>query len=177
MNFDASLIITIVLGIVIIVNGILLIINNFEVKKYKKMYDKALAKFDSHENVTDEFQEIYRRINEVEKTTKNSVDIVNNFAEKMKNNIQKIGFVKYNAYDDTENKLSFSITLLDERNDGVLLNHVYSKHGSNVYAKLVEQGVIKDRISEEEAMSLKMACDDKNFKDRKVVELKNSKKK
>jgi hypothetical protein len=96
---------------------------------------------------------------------------MNNFGEKMKSNVQKIGFVKYNAYDDTENKLSFAIALLDERDNGILINHIYSKHGSNMYAKLVTKGEVEDRVSEEEMAALNEALDDKYFKERKVSQI------
>ena len=95
----------------------------------------------------------------------------------MKSNVQKVGFVKYNAYDETENKLSFALALLDEYNNGVLINHIYSKHGSNVYAKLVTETKVEDRISEEEEAALNMAIDDKYFKLRVVGETTKAKKK
>ena len=177
MNSNINLIIMIVLGVITVANLVLLIINNLRVKKLKNMYDKTLAKFNSHENIKDEFKTLYDRLREIENVSKNTTEVVNNFANEMKNNIQKIGFVKYNAYDDTENKLSFAITLLDNNKSGILLNHVYSKHGANIYAKLVQEGVIKERISEEEAESLKLACEDKQFKERKITEFIKGKKK
>jgi hypothetical protein len=105
------------------------------------------------------------------------VESLNNLTEKMKSNVQKIGFVKYNAYDDTENKLSFALAMLDEHENGVLINHIYSKHGSNIYAKLVTNGKVEDRISEEEATALKGASEDKGFKQRKEIEVTKTTKK
>ena len=171
MEFSITNIIIIVLSIITVVNMILLIINNIKVKRYKSLYEKALAKFNSHHNIQDEFNSLYTRLNEVENITSETVATVDNFAEKMKSNVQKIGFVKYNAYDDTENKLSFALALLDERENGVLINHIYSKHGSNIYAKFVSNGKVEDRISEEEATALKIASEDKAFKERKVSEI------
>lgn len=171
MEFNITNITLIVLSALTIANLILLLINNVKVKKYKKLYEKALAKFNSHNNVQGEFNTLYTRLNEVENKSDNTVDIVNNFSEKMKNNVQKIGFVKYNAYDDTENKLSFALALLDERENGILINHIYSKHGSNIYAKLVKDGKVEDRISEEEIEALREAIDDKAFKERKTTEI------
>ena len=177
MKFDVNGTPIIVIGALTIVNLILLLVNNTKVKKYKKQYEKALAKFNSHENINDEFQSIYDRLNEVENLSNNNVKKVDNFSEKMKSNVQKIGFVKYNAYDDTDNKLSFALVLLDEYENGILINHIYSKHGSNFYAKLVSSGKVEERISEEEAMALKMAIEDKDFKERKVSEFKKVSKK
>lgn len=174
-NFEYVLIC--ILFLITSINFICLVINNKRVKKYKKLYEKALAKFNSKQNIEDEFQTIYDRLNEVEKISKETVERVDNFRDKMKSNVQKVGFVKYNAYDETENKLSFALALLDEYNNGVLINHIYSKHGSNVYAKLITETKVEDRISEEEIAALKMAIDDKDFKLRVVGNAKETKKK
>lgn len=176
MEFNITNISIIVLSLITIINFVLLIINNSKVRKYKKFYDKALAKFNSHTNAKDEFDNLYNRLNEVEQITNNTVNIVNNFNEKNKNNVQKIGFVKYNAYDETENKLSFALALLDEKENGILINHIYSKHGSNIYAKLVNFGKVEDRISDEELEAIRIASTDKDFKIRTVSEIKKIKK-
>ena len=177
MESNITNIIIILLSIVTLTNLVLLIVNNIKVKKYKNLYEKALAKFNSHKDINIEFNKLYDRLSEVENKALSSVDSVNNLIEKTKNNVQKIGFVKYNAYDDTENKLSFALALLDEHENGVLINHIYSKHGSNIYAKLVTNGKVEDRISEEEATALKEASDDKGFKQRKVIETNKTTKK
>ena len=161
----------IVLALITIINLILLVLNNMKVKKYKLLYEKALAKFNSHENIKDEFNTLYERLDKVENKVRVSVETVDTFNDKIKNNVQKIGFVKYNAYDETDNKLSFALALLDEMENGILVNHIYSKHGSNIYAKLVINGKVEDRISEEEATAIKIACEDKNFKERKATEI------
>lgn len=171
MDFNITNISLIILSVVTVLNLILLVINNLKVKKYKELYDKALSKFNSHENIKDEFITLYERLNNVENASKATVDIVNNFSDKIRSNVQKIGFVKYNAYDDTENKLSFALVLLDDRENGILINHIYSKHGSNIYAKLVTNGEVEDRISEEEVTAIKIACEDKGFKERKIIEV------
>lgn len=171
MEFNFTNISLIVLAVVTILNLILLLVNNIKVKKYKNLYEKALANFNSHKDINIEFNTLYERLNEVENKSANVVDIVNNFGEKMKCNVQKIGFVKYNAYDDTENKLSFALAMLDERENGILINHIYSKHGSNIYAKLVKNGEVEDRISEQESTALKIAAEDKGFKERKATEM------
>lgn len=166
-----------VVSIITCVNTLLLVINNKRVKEYKKLYEKTLAKFNSKKNIDDDFQTIYDRLNEVENISKETVETVDKFRNKMKSNVQKVGFVKYNAYDETENKLSFALALLDEYNNGVLINHIYSKHGSNVYAKLVTETKVEDRISDEEVAALQMAIDDKDFKLRVVGETPKTKKK
>lgn len=165
-----------ILFIITIMNYILLLRNNKKVKKYKEQYEKVLAKFNSKVDIQDDFQSIYDRLNAVEKKSEETVETVNKYINKIKSNVQKVGFIKYNAYDETENKLSFALALLDDYNNGVLINHIYSKHGSNIYAKLVTESKVEDRISEEEGLALQMAIDDKDFKLRVVGEVKETNK-
>ena len=175
MNISKEIVLIIIFLFFSIVNFILLLINNSRIKKYKRYYEKTLAKFNSHENVNDEFNLIYDRIRNVEELSKNTIEIVDKFEEKIKNNVQKIGFVKYNAYDETDNKLSFALAMLDDRNDGITINYIYSKHGGNIYAKLVSNGNTEERLSEEEALAIKNACDDKDFKARNILEVNKTK--
>ena len=81
----------------------------------------------------------------------------------MKNCIQKIGIVRYNAFKDTGSDLSFALAMLDEKNNGVVLNGIYSREMSNIYAKPVENGVSKYTISDEEKEAIQRAIEDKGI--------------
>ena len=73
--------------------------------------------------------------------------------------IQKVGVVRYNAYKDTGSDLSFSLALLDEKNNGVVMNGIYSREMSNIYAKPVEAGNSSYTLSEEEQQAIKKAME------------------
>ena len=169
-NMKFIFIVLIVMVIITIINYILLMISNKRVKKYKKQYDECLAKFNSRVGIRDEFTSLYERLKTVEDICKSTVDTSMETKELLRADIQKLGLVKYNAYDETENKLSFALALLDANENGVLINHIYSKHGSSIYCKLVKQGKVEERISEEESTALREASSDKEFKERKTVE-------
>ncbi len=70
---------------------------------------------------------------------------------------EKVGIVRYNAFQDTGSDLSFALALLDEKNNGVVLNGIYSREMSNIYAKPVENGKSKYTISEEENLAIEKA--------------------
>ena len=70
---------------------------------------------------------------------------------------QKVGFVRYNAFSDTGSDLSFAVALLDDENTGIILNGVYSREVSNIYAKQVIKGEAKNNLSEEEKQALNKA--------------------
>ena len=71
--------------------------------------------------------------------------------------IQKIGIVRYSAFKDTGSDLSFALALLDENNDGVVLNGIYSREMSNIYAKPIQNGKSTYTVSEEETQAISKA--------------------
>lgn len=70
---------------------------------------------------------------------------------------QKIGLVRYDAFDETGDKLSFSLTLLDGKNNGVVLSSLAGHDASRIYAKAVTGGECREALSSEEAESISMA--------------------
>ena len=73
--------------------------------------------------------------------------------------IQKIGFVKYDAFHDLKNKLSYTIALLDGFNNGLLLTTIYGRESCITYAKEVKSGSVKQELSKEEFEALRMALE------------------
>jgi len=49
------------------------------------------------------------------------------------------------------------LALLDEKNNGVVLNGIYSREMSNIYAKPVENGSSSYKITDEEQEAIKRA--------------------
>ena len=123
----------------------------------RKQYKKFMKKLGNGEDI----QEILdKHIEKINKTiTKN--EEIEEFCKKIdtdiKNCIQKVGIYRYNAYKDTGSDLSFTLALLDEKNNGVVLNGIYSREMSNIYAKPVENGESSYKITEEEREAIKQA--------------------
>lgn len=70
---------------------------------------------------------------------------------------QKIGLVRYDAFDETGDKFSFSLTLLDGKNNGIVLSSLAGHDASRIYAKAVTGGECREALSSEEAESISMA--------------------
>ncbi len=70
---------------------------------------------------------------------------------------RKIGFVRYNAFENIGNNLSFACTVLDGKNDGFCLSSVYGRSESRVFAKPIVDGKCLYGMSEEEKESLEGA--------------------
>ena len=55
--------------------------------------------------------------------------------------------------------MSFSLALLDEYNTGVVLNGIYSREMSNIYAKPIKEGKSSYTLSEEEKEAIRKAIE------------------
>lgn len=71
--------------------------------------------------------------------------------------LRKIGFVRYNAFENIGNNLSFACTILDGKNDGFCLSSVYGRSESRIFAKPIVDGKCLYGMSEEEKESLEGA--------------------
>ena len=67
---------------------------------------------------------------------------------------QRMGLINYDAFDATGDKLSFSLTLLNGRNDGFVFSCLTGSGTSRIYAKRVINGRCKSSLSSEEADSI-----------------------
>lgn len=63
--------------------------------------------------------------------------------------------IRYDAFEDVGGEQSFSLALLDERRNGVVLTSVYSRLDVRVYAKAIRNGQASHTLSEEETRALR----------------------
>jgi len=77
---------------------------------------------------------------------------------RLKNCIQKVGIIRYNAFYDTGSDQSFSIAFLDHNNNGVVMSGIFGRNESTTYAKPIANLESKYTLSQEEAEALKKAA-------------------
>ena len=122
-----------------------------------------MKKIGNGKNIEEDLENYMHRVNRVEKQNVEIKEVIESINKNMKNCIQKIGIVRYNAFKDTGSDLSFALAMLDEKNNGVVLNGIYSREMSNIYAKPVENGVSKYTISDEEKEAIRRAIENKGI--------------
>jgi len=71
--------------------------------------------------------------------------------------VQRVAVVRYDAFEDMGGKLSFSIAMLDESGDGVILTSIYGRSENRTYAKAVRGGGSSHVLSMEETEALRIA--------------------
>lgn len=81
--------------------------------------------------------------------------------DRIKNCIQKVTIMRYKAFENVGSDLSFSVAILDDNNDGVLLTGIYAREESTTYAKPIDKGISRYDLSEEEIIVLNEAINKK----------------
>lgn len=87
---------------------------------------------------------------------KNKKDIQQLY-QKAEKAYQKMGLVKYDAFNQMGGQLSFSLCLLDEKNNGFIINSVHSTDGCYSYTKEIKNGVSNIPLGKEEEEALSIA--------------------
>jgi hypothetical protein len=71
--------------------------------------------------------------------------------------VSRIGFVRYDAFDDTGSDLSYALALLNRAGDGVVLSSLYSRTDTRTYGKAVKSFKPAANASEEELRAIELA--------------------
>ena len=69
---------------------------------------------------------------------------------RLKSCVQNLRVLRYNAFDNTGIGLSYSVALVDEENNGVVLSSIYGREENRCYAKPVIAGKSQYVLSKEE---------------------------
>ena len=75
---------------------------------------------------------------------------VANMENRLERSVQKVGIVRFNPFRDAGGDHSFSLALLDEKHNGVVISSLYSRDGVRVYGKPIEKGSSSYQLSAEE---------------------------
>ena len=157
-NFDLGFLLIgmIVVILILVAVLVLLILQIKKTKKLQKRLDKFLLGKDG-KSLEDNINMLYED-NKFLKTSaeKNRKDI-RILYKNMESTFQKMGLVKYDAFHQMGGQLSFSLAVLDENNNGFIINSVHSTEGCYSYTKEIKQGKADISLGTEEAEALAIA--------------------
>ena len=135
----------------------------FRIKNLEDKYYSFIAKFDGNrsiEEVMNSYMKMVKNVNEDNKIIKANIL---NVERQLNMCVQNIGMVRYNAFDDVGSELSFAIAMLDNEDNGFVINSIYGRTSSNVYAKTIENGTSKVTLSDEEIKAVYKAKEHKKL--------------
>jgi hypothetical protein len=71
--------------------------------------------------------------------------------------LSRVGFVRYDAFDDTGSELSYALALLNREGDGVVVSSIYSRTDTRTYGKAVQAYKPAVNASAEELQAIEQA--------------------
>lgn len=135
---------------------------NKKVKILSEKYEKFMSGKDgkSLEDV------VYKRFEQVDtllkedKKNKENIELIN---ENLLIAVQKVGIVKYDAFNEMGGKLSFALSILDKENTGFVINAMHSREGCYTYIKEIIKGESYIQLGEEEKEAVDKAVNSDNY--------------
>ncbi|MBE5961474.1 MAG: DUF4446 family protein [Lachnospiraceae bacterium] len=155
----------VVLGLVAfqVILFIMLIVLLVKNSKWKKKYQAFMEGSDG-KTLEDSIRNRFEEINQLKERMESSEKNIEKNTETLLGTFQKTGIVKYDAFKEMGGKLSFSLCVLNDHNDGFLLTSMHSsREGCYTYVKEIIKGESFVLLSEEEKQALSEAVNKKNF--------------
>lgn len=141
-----------IIAVLVVVVGILVItvivllksISNIE-KKYRKLTRGVNNK--NLENIIIDYMD---KVDEAKKSSDEVRELFTGIDDRIDGCIQKVAILRYKAFEDVGSDLSYSIALLDKKDDGVVVTGIFGRNESTTYAKPIEKGISRYELSDEE---------------------------
>ena len=152
----ANLLLLIILIILVIVAFSNIFKMNRKINRIRKRYDNILkgrGELSLEALLLDHGEDIDRH----EKVIKELIDNQNIIHSRVQLSLQKVGFYKYNAFPDLTNELSYTLVLLDNLNDGIMITSIYGRDQSTSFSKKIRAGKADVELSQEEKIALDKA--------------------
>ncbi|MCH7604569.1 DUF4446 family protein [Patescibacteria group bacterium] len=102
-------------------------------------------------------RELAKQIKSLEERIESISQEFSLFKERMRKAVTKVSVVRYNPFREIGGNLSFSIVLLDQDDNGVVVTSHYGRDGNRMYSKQIEKGKSEHSLSQEEEKALEQA--------------------
>ena len=157
-SFDPGYLVIAVLAlsVIAVILLALLIVNMIKAKKLGERLDR-LCMGEGAESLEEEIGKIIEDNQYLKSTTEQHKGNIKTLYKRMAMACQKTALVKYDALDQMGGQLSFVLVLLDENDNGFLLNSVHTSATNYIYSKEVRAGECDVELGIEEEMALEKA--------------------
>ncbi len=140
----------------ILILFILVIFSFIKISRMNKRYE-LFMKGKSPRSLEKIFLSRINKLDEVEKIEKENRGDIDRLISNEIHSFQKYGLVKYNAFQDMGGRLSFALALLNDQDDGVVINAIHTREGCYTYVKEIIRGRSVLLLSEEEKEAVTVA--------------------
>ncbi|MDR2546332.1 MAG: DUF4446 family protein [Lachnospiraceae bacterium] len=158
-NLDIGIILLVLL-VLLLVAVVLLAVFLTKLMNLKKRMGKFMQGANAR-SLEEDMGRLFENVKYVSQTTDKNRKDIDVLFEKMTGAFQKFSLVKYDAFSQLSGqmggKMSFCVVMLDEGNNGFVLNCVHSTEGCYSYSKEIRSGVSSINLGDEEKQALDMA--------------------
>ena len=137
---------------------ILLIVLIVKVSDLKKKYKKFMQG-NNAKSLEDTLFYRLEQVDELIEANASNERNIDAIYKNMQGCYQKMGLVKYDAFNEMGGKLSFSLCMLDENNNGYIINAMHTREGCYTYVKEIIDGESVIQLAEEEENALAKALE------------------
>lgn len=160
LGFDSDYIIIGLVALVLIL-FIMTLVNIAQMKKLKKNY-KIFMSGNSAKNLEETLIKRLDQIDSLIAANNTNERNIQSIFKNLKFTYQKMGLIKYDAFHEMGGKLSFSLAMLDEGDNGFIINAMHTREGCYTYIKEIVDGNSIIVLSEEEQEALNRAMKQEN---------------
>lgn len=147
---------------ILLVLFIIIIVQQCRISKLNKRLAAFMSGKDAN-SLEEEFAIRFQEINKLREGLVNHAGAIEKMEKDFREAYSKIGIVKYDAFNEMGGKLSFALCLLNERNDGFLMNSMHNREGCYMYIKEIVDGKSYIELSDEEEEALTTAVNTRNY--------------
>jgi len=108
-------------------------------------------------NLEEGMHRLLDQVDEVKKFQNDQQFVVNRLSQRVSAQCGKVGVIRYNAFGDVGSDLSFSMAIVDDAQNGVVITSIFGREESRVYAKPLTAGTSVYKLSEEEQAAIRKA--------------------
>lgn len=154
---DNNTLLFIAMAIMVLLIVICFILNAVNSSKISTIMD-----YSDDGDIISALKDYYNKVDDLSKTINKASDAVlmsrlTNCENDSNISLKKIGIVNYDAFDDVTGKLSFSLAILNNNNDGIILTSLYGHNSCNTYLREVVSGETPIKLLNEEKEALEKA--------------------
>lgn len=153
INTEQQIYISLGLNVLVIILLIWQGIKLYRLDHVRKQFFSSGLKKDLEQVLVDQ----NRTITAITKNLENLKNDLGNLSTLNKNNIQKVGLVRFNPFDDAGGNMSFTLALLNNHDDGVIISSLHNREGTRIYSKNIKGGASESKLTEEEIEAIKEA--------------------
>lgn len=157
MNIDSNTFMFIALAIIMALVIICFILNAVNSSKIS-----TLMEYSDDGDIIGALRDYYEKVEDLSKTIEDSSDAV--FIKRVEDceneahiSLKKIGITNFDAFDDVKGNMSFSLALLNNNNDGIIITSLYGHNSCNTYLREVTNGETPVKLMNEEREALEKA--------------------